>query len=200
MRGMPTIHSSAPSMPRHASSSTSMPLYGRSRPKNSTTGSVRVAAPAAGPPRRPRARCVERAVRDHVHPRRRRTPSSPRQPRAAVLGVHDDGVEALVQPPLRAHAGRAAARAAGCRARSARAAARGAPRDGSSGRRACCTRQPLEVHDVGRARGARGSAACRARARRAWPAARARGRRARAARAVEELVRARSRPARGTAP
>src|SRR4051795_11429891 len=38
MRGMPTIHSSASSIPRQASSRTSMPLYSRRSPKNSTTG------------------------------------------------------------------------------------------------------------------------------------------------------------------
>jgi hypothetical protein len=37
IRGRPTIHSSAPCTPRQASSSTSSPLYGRSRPKNSAT-------------------------------------------------------------------------------------------------------------------------------------------------------------------
>ena len=46
--GRPTIHSSAPCTPRHASSSTSTPLYGRSRPKNSTTG------PRTAPTRRER--------------------------------------------------------------------------------------------------------------------------------------------------
>ena len=72
MRGMPAIHSSAPSIPRHASSSRSIPLYGRISPKHSTTGSSvakRRAAPAAR-----LGEVRERAVRDHVHAlgRRRR--------------------------------------------------------------------------------------------------------------------------------
>ena len=51
-------------------------------------------------PSRTRGEMLENAVRDHVHPRRVDA-QLVGQSLAAVLGVHDDRVEALVQPPLR---------------------------------------------------------------------------------------------------
>jgi len=145
IRGMPTIHSSASSIPRQASSSTSMPLYGRSRPKNRTT---RLSVANGGGPGRLFGEVRERAVRDHVD-----APCVDAelvdQARAAVLGVRDDGVEALIERPLcGATAGAALARKHVVRGQHERTPARQEPRvellDG----------EPLEVHDVGGARGA----------------------------------------------
>ena len=101
MRGMPDDPQlGAARCPRHASSSTSIPLYGRISPKHSTTGAS-VVERAAAPCRRPvrRGEVLERAVRDHVHARGLDAQLAGQAP-PAVLGVHDDRVEAVVQAPL----------------------------------------------------------------------------------------------------
>ncbi len=150
IRGIPTIHSSAStSAARQASSSTSIPLYGRMRPKHRTTG---LCDRGQRRRQRPLARHVrevlERAVRDDGH-LRRRDGERLDEPPAPVLGVHDDRVHALVQAPLRGEL--AAARLARqdvVRGEDDRAPARQQVHvDGLD-------RQPLEVHDVRRSRGA----------------------------------------------
>ena len=141
--------------------------------------------PAAAPRRRS-ARCAK-APWGITCTRAGSTPSSSISRRAAVLGVHDDRVEALVQAPLRgALPGPRLARA-GCRGRSAPAAA-------ARGQQLAVELlhgQPLEVHDVGRARGAAvaqhvgdvlGELERRGAARGAGARGGARGRRARGAR------------------
>ena len=78
----------------------------------------------------------------------------------------------------------------------------GAAMAGSRCRSSVLDGEPLEVHDVGAARGARGSAACPGRARRASSreAQRAAPRRARRAQPVEELVPRIALGGRGTGP
>ena len=82
IHGRPTTHSSAPSIPRKASTSTSTPLYGRRMPKHSTTGprpppARRAAAPRApgGPDGRTR-RAGSRAPGWPVSSRRSAAPAS----------------------------------------------------------------------------------------------------------------------------
>ncbi len=124
------------------------------------------ACPAAGRRARPpNARSAsrsgevgERPMRDHVHAVGLH--AQLQQPRAPVLGVHDHRVEALVQPPLGGQL---------TRPRLARQHVVGGQHELGArrvGLRICgplprkqmhierLHRQPLEVHDVGRARGA----------------------------------------------
>ena len=96
--GIPTTQSSAPSSPRlHASSSTSVPLYGRTRPNARTTGPS-TSASSVG--QRPLVglvgEVVEGAVRDHCG-RGRWSPTSVAQLVGAVLGVGDDRVHRAEQ-------------------------------------------------------------------------------------------------------
>ncbi len=137
-------------MPRQASSSVSSPLYGRSRPKNSTTGpSTRaqlvgqrqLVGASAG-------QVLERAVVDHVHLRRVERRAVDELP-AAVLGVDDDRVDASYSRRwARAWPGR------GSRgSRSWAVSTTGGA--GSSARVEPLHVEPLEVHDVGGARATR---------------------------------------------
>ncbi len=139
----PTIHSSAPSMPSHARTSTSRPLYGRRSPKHRTTGPSAPSSSGGSGSEGDAREVVEHAVRDDLDPRGVNADLA-HEPAAAVLGEHDDGVHATQQPRAARRPGRAGARAAGRRGRSGRSAARAA-----AGRRAAA-REPLEMHDVGR--------------------------------------------------
>ncbi len=144
IRGLPTIHSSASgSSLRHASSSTSRPLYGRSRPKNRTTGLPTCARSAGNGARLLDAgEVLEGAVRDHVDLARIDAERFD-EPLPAVLGVHDDGVDALVQPALRGELPAA---------RLARQDVMGRQHERLGARQQVdverLDRQPLKVHDV----------------------------------------------------
>ena len=129
-----------------------MPLYGRSRPKNSDDPLVRLK-------RRRRGRALgqvrERAVGDHVDARRIDAQLA-RETLAAVLGVDDDRVEAVVQASLGgALPGTGLAREDVVGGQHERAPGTG--RGAVGGQQAAVElldREPLEVHDVGGARGA----------------------------------------------
>ena len=111
IRGRPTIHSSAPAgIPRHASSSTSTPLYGRSSPKNRHDRAGDLLELGRERLRRQPRQVLERPVVDHVNLARVEAERSHELP-APVLRVHDERVDGVVQPPLRARPGRGAARA-----------------------------------------------------------------------------------------
>ena len=125
-----------PSMPRHASSRTSRPLYGRSSPKSRTTGPVdrgelgRQRRAGAG-----RVEVVERAVRDDRDLRRVDPELADEPRRGRARSARRPRPSARTAGAAR-RAGRAAARAAGRRARSARAgggAAAGARRAAGRG-------------------------------------------------------------------
>ena len=99
MRGIPAIHSSAPSMPRQASQQHVDALVGAHQAEAQHDGHARRRRGRPGA-RRLRRQVREDAVGDHVHALGVDAELLD-QPRAAVLGVHDDRVEALVQAPLR---------------------------------------------------------------------------------------------------
>ena len=155
MRGMPAIHSSASSTPRQASQQNVDPLVGAHQPEAQHD---RLLGLKWSPP----TRCGrdvgevrEDAVGDHVDPVRVQA-QLVREARAAVLGVDDDRVEAVVQTPLRrelAPAGLAREHVVGGQHERPPAAGYGLP-----ARQQMTVdvldRQPLEVHDVRRAGGA----------------------------------------------
>ena len=126
IRGIPTIHSSAPSMPAPGlAAARRSPCRGAAgrrtaRPGLDTAASSGGQRPCAG--QRGEVRRTRRAGSRAPAPAS--IPELVAQPRRAVLGVHDDRVDALVQPPLRAQLTRRAARAAARRGRSARAGTR----------------------------------------------------------------------------
>ena len=177
-----------------------MPLYGRIRPKHRTTG-LRPVARQLGGQARARRRAPARCSRTPwgiTCTRARVDAELAAQAPAAVLGVHDDRVEAVVQPPLRCALARRAARAAGCRGRSAPAAVR-APRrrSGSRRRRAAARRATGSARRRPRARRG-GSASMSGTCSASLTARRARAPRAAAAQRGRSSRGARSRPRRGT--
>ena len=160
--GRPTIHSSAPSTSRNASSSTSTPLYGRIRPKHRTTGP---SEPCSSDGQRgglgQAGQVVEGAVRDHVHPRRLDRPprSATARPRYSECETTASKRFSARTTPASAAPRSSAERRKPCAVSTQRPAPRQQrgvePRQG----------QPLEVDDVGSRGGAVAGAASRAGAR-----------------------------------
>ena len=97
IRGVPTIHSSASSIPRQASTQHVDALVRAQQAEAQHDGAVVVAAARAAAAASPAGR--EDAVRDHVDALARHAELVD-QPRAPVLGVHDDRVDALVERAL----------------------------------------------------------------------------------------------------
>ena len=151
MRGMPTIHSSASSIAAPGLEQHVEALVGAQQAEEQHDALVG-AQTAAAPARARSARCAK-APCGITCTRSRVDAELADQPRAAVLGVHDDRVEAVVQPPLRrALAGPRLARQHVVGGQHERRAPAAAAREQVAVE--LLHGQPLEVHDVGRARGA----------------------------------------------